>query len=295
MNRELLLITIFLYISEQYKEKLRAECQRFSNNCNPEFTDEEAITIFLFGITQKHFEIKDVYHYTCNHLRERFPKLPSYTAFVQRLNRFESLFPALFGSITEDFAVSSPEILQGIRLIDSFPIILASSKRSSSAKVAYGFADKGYCSSKGIYCYGVKLHVSAIGRPGTLPLPECTDVTPANGHDLNFLREISPHLHGCKIYADKAYIDEIERQMLKENNSEIRTPVKKKGQKTLSLFEQIFSAGVSRVRQPIESFFNRPEQKTKIQIASKVRSYNGLMVHIFGRLSAAMFILTFNS
>ena len=98
------------------------------------------------------------------------------------------------------------------------------------------------------------------------------------------------------IYADKAYIDETGRQMLKEKQSEIHTPVKKKkGQKTLFLFEQLLSAGVSRVRQPIESLFNRLQQKTGIQTASKVRSYNGLMIHIFGRLSAAMFILAFNS
>lgn len=46
-----------------------------------------------------------------------------------------------------------------------------------------------------------------------------------------------------------------------------------------------------RVRQPIEFLFNWIEQKTGIQQASKVRSYRGLLVHIFGRLAAAFFIL----
>jgi len=296
MDWQKLLITVFIYISDRYEDKLQTACQRLSNNFKPVFTDEEVITVFLFGIMQKRFKIKDIHNYACNHLKERFPLLPSYTAFVQRLNRPENLFYALFGNIIQDFAGSSPEILQKIRLIDSFPVISAGSERSSYAKVAHGFADKGYCSSKGIYCYGVKLHVLAISRPGTIPLPECTDVTPASGHDLNFLRQISPHPHGCGIYADKAYIDEAERQILKENCSEIHIPVKKrKGQKTLSFYEQLLSSGVSRVRQPIESFFNWLEEKTEIRTASKVRSYKGLMVHIFGRLSAAMFMLTFNS
>ena len=100
---------------------------------------------------QKHSEIKDIYHYACNRLRERFPELPSYTAFVQRLNRFESLFSALFKSITEDSAESSPEILQRIRITDSVPVISAGAERSSSAKAAQEIAGKGYCSSKGIY------------------------------------------------------------------------------------------------------------------------------------------------
>ncbi len=69
---------------------------------------------------------------------------------------------------------------------------------------------------------------------------------------------------------------------------------KKKGQKELALTDRIYSQIVSQVRQPIESFFNWVEEKTGIEIASKVRSYKGLMVHVFGRLAAAMFLLAFN-
>ena len=36
------------------------------------------------------------------------------------------------------------------------------------------------------------------------------------------------------------------------------------------------------------------EEKTGIEVASKVRSYKGLMVHVFGRLAAAMALLAFN-
>jgi len=88
----------------------------------------------------------------------------------------------------------------------------------------------------------------------------------------------------------------LEREILNLKNSKIYTPVKKKkGQGNLYLFEQLLSTSVSRVRQPIESLFNWIEEKTGIQIASKVRSTQGLMVHVFGRLAAAMFLLAFNS
>ena len=50
------------------------------------------------------------------------------------------------------------------------------------------------------------------------------------------------------------------------------------------------SRAVSQVRQPVESIFNWIEEKTDIEIASKVRSYQGLLVHVFGRLAAAMFV-----
>ena len=58
--------------------------------------------------------------------------------------------------------------------------------------------------------------------------------------------------------------------------------------------ERAYSEAVSRVRQPIESLFNWIEEKTGIECASKVRSYQGLMVHVFGRFAAAMYLLVFN-
>ena len=77
---------------------------------------------------------------------------------------------------------------------------------------------------------------------------------------------------------------------------QILTPVKKKkGQiREPDYLEKILSTAVSSVRQPIESLFNWIDQKTGIQMASKVRSYNGLITHVFGRLAAAMFCLAFN-
>ena len=50
----------------------------------------------------------------------------------------------------------------------------------------------------------------------------------------------------------------------------------------------LFSTAVSRIRQPIESFFNWLIEKTDIQRASKVRSENGLKVHVFGKVAAAL-------
>ncbi|TRW92028.1 transposase [Candidatus Methylobacter oryzae] len=70
----------------------------------------------------------------------------------------------------------------------------------------------------------------------------------------------------------------------------VLTPVKKqKGQAYLEPQDQWLSTAVSRVRQPIESLFSWIEQLTGIECAGKVRSYNALMVHVFGKLAAALF------
>jgi hypothetical protein len=164
----------FKFQRENFKENLQFQAQRMSNNSSPIFTDEEVITIFLWGIMQHRTTIKDIYNYTNNHLREWFPNLPSYEAYVMRLNRLQDIFVPLIDEVQRDFP---NDYLKNIRLIDSMPIIMAIDTRSSKASVAPDIANKGYCGSKGCYYYGV--HVLGFRRLGTLPLPEYIGLTPA--------------------------------------------------------------------------------------------------------------------
>lgn len=287
------LISVFLFVSESWEENQQFYVKRMSNNTSPVFEDVEVITIFLWGVMQHRTTIKDIYNYVNNHLRDWFPHLPSYEAYVMRLNRLEGVFVPMIEEIQKHFP---NDFLKNIRLIDSMPIIMAKEKRSSTAKVAPELANKGYCSSKDCYYYGVKIHLLGFSCPGTLPLPDYIGVTPASNHDLTVFQQITPYLQDSQIYADKAYLDSLEREILSQQNVQIYTPVKKKkGQDKLYLFEQLWSTSVSRVRQPIESLFNWIQEKTNIQVASKVRSSKGLMVHVFGRLAAALFLLAFNS
>jgi hypothetical protein len=82
-----------------------------------------------------------------------------------------------------------------------------------------------------------------------------------------------------------------------ENNNYLLTPVKKiKGTPlVLEQFDKaandLFSTAVATIRQPVESFYNWIQQKTNIHIASKVRSENGLFVHIYAKLVAAVLLL----
>ena len=56
----------------------------------------------------------------------------------------------------------------------------------------------------------------------------------------------------------------------------------------------LFSTAVSKVRQPIESFFNWLNEKTNIQKAMKVRSAFGLLVHTMGKIAIVLINLIFN-
>ena len=290
MDRQEKLIALFLYINKHYDSELFMYAERMSNNADPEFSDAEVITVYLWGIMNGHGKMKSIHQYTLNHLSAWFPELPSYATYIQRLNRISPVFSGLLPLIQNDFPpLPGPEF---IRLIDSMPIMIAKAQRSGGAEIAREIAAKGYNSTKKTYYYGL-----AVRRNGQLPLPDYIGVTPANEADINVLKEIADDPYDAPVYADKAYTSETLDFLLAGQDSPMNTPVKKKKGEKLGMVEKILSTAVSRVRQPIESLFNRIEEKTGIQTASKVRSTQGLLVHVFGKLAAAMLMLTpdFNS
>ncbi len=298
------LILLYFYICECYNTELFLHHQRMSNNCQPKLTDQEVLTIFFYClIVEKRKEIKDIYDFADNYLRTWFPDLGStYVSFLTRLNNMEAVFPPLMHLLIEREIIERGDhdmmffAQQIFSVIDSMPIILAKGARRFTAKVAKDLCDIGVCSSKNLKYYGVKLHVMGFARFGQLPLPEYVGITPASNHDLVAVKPVFETVYNRAIFADKIYINKAFQQWLLENNNvEILTPVKKKkGQKLLNLSDTLYSQGVSRIRQPIEAFFGWIIDKTGIQNASKVRSSNGLKVHVFGRFAAALMIMTFD-
>ena len=73
-----------------------------TNYADLSFSDEEVITLYLFGIIDKNRELKKIYDYADRHLRSWFPKLPSCVAFVQRVNRVADVFAPLVELIQRD-------------------------------------------------------------------------------------------------------------------------------------------------------------------------------------------------
>lgn len=279
------LITIYLYICKEYEADLWVCVQRFSSHVNCQISDEEVITLYLFGIMDGHRTIKQIYTYADRHLRDWFPGLPSYTAYVMRLNRLADVFAPLLERIQSQQS-TEPNAL----LIDSFPVALARQGHRFKACVAPGIANHGYCSTKKLYFYGVRVHVIGRRQSGTLPTPEYIGLWPASHTDGKVLDSIRPELQGEELFGDKAYERPDAAAIEEQLQLKVFTPVKKKkGQVYLDADEKWLSTAVSQVRQPIETLFGWIEKKTGIEVASNVRSYPGLLVHVFGRLAAAMF------
>ncbi len=146
------LIKLYCAVCEHYTT-MEAMAQRQSNNFRPQFSDEECITVYLWGICQRRFEQRTIYDYTQNHLLDCFPRLPSYAAFSRRLNFLAPAFQAL----AEEWltVILEKEVENTTYIVDSCPVILAKWPRSGYANVAGKLCVKSYNSSRKEWYYGV--------------------------------------------------------------------------------------------------------------------------------------------
>jgi hypothetical protein len=287
------LIELYLLICTFYNNQPVLNQQRLSN-FKPLFTDQELLTMYLFGHLQGLTSQRRIYNYFAAHWRQWFPALPTYQAFNRRLQLLAPAFELLIGdhlraaANREGFALAD-------RLIDSLPVMLAVGTRANRARVGRDFADVGFCATKQIHYSGVKLHVVAARRRSQLPLPERLFLSPASQHDLAALREFAPQLSDCCLFGDKAYADTDTKASLQKRNLYLVTPYKRKRNEAETAVPILFNRFVSSIRQPIESLFGWFIQRTDLQNASRVRSTQGLLVHCYGKLAVACLLLTFYS
>lgn len=286
------LIQLYLLVCQIYDNQSSLKYQRLSN-FKPAFTDEEIITVYLFGQLNEKFNHRQIYFFIREYWLSWFPALPSYQAFNRRLNLLTDNFEFLFAYLLQNLHLKQTQLTEDF-LIDSLPIMLAAGTRSKRARVALEIARTGFCATKQINFHGVRLHLLANRRSGRLPVPARIWLKEGNIHDLTALKEVCDELpSGINLFADKAYADKAFKAELETKPICLLTPIKKPKKQNLSVQQKYFNKTVSSLRQPIESFFKWLIDKTDIQRASQVRSTDGLLIHCLGKLTFALFLLNF--
>ena len=172
--------------------------------------------------------------------------------------------------------------------------MLAQNGHAYTARVARELADVGYCAAKKTYFHGVRLHCLASRRFAQLPNPSQIWLCEASHHDSTAAREQLLELPNTTLIADLAYPEAEFELSLAGQNTRLFTGYKKPKGKDLTKFAKYHNRLIAKFRQPIESLFNWINEKTQIQTASKVRSADALMLHCWGKLAVAFFLLVFN-
>ena len=286
------LIELYLFICQIYDTRSETCFQRLSNNRNPKFTDQELVCIWFFGHLNEKFTKIQIYRFIKNYWAEWFPALPKYQTFCYRLNLLEQTFQSIGAELFARLRQSQTR--QHDHLIDSYPIMLAAGGHAFRARVARELADVGFCAAKKTYFHGVRLHTIAQRRFARLPNPSQIWLTEASPHDSTAAREQLLELADTDLIADLAYLEPEFAESLKQQNTRLLTGFKKPKGKPLSKFQKYHNRLISKFRQPVESLFNWIDEKTGLQTASKVRSTEGLMLHCWGKLAVAFYLLVFN-
>src|SRR3954469_25610080 len=121
--RQLQLICLYYYVCHCYDRYLCLHFQRQSNNYCPLFTDQEVITVYLFGLLQRRFTSKDTYDFMKDYWLSWFPQLPSYQAYNHRINQLYWHLEVIVGDLMPQ--VPFGECYSDVCLTDSLPIILS--------------------------------------------------------------------------------------------------------------------------------------------------------------------------
>ena len=285
------LIQIYLFVCQIYDNFSDSCFQRLSNNREPDFTDQELITIWLFAHLNDKFRKKQMHTFIKHYWSEWFPLLPSYQTFCYRLNKLEPSFQTLGGALLESLKMKTG--LQTDTIIDSMPVMLAAQGHSYTAKVAREIADSGFCAAKKTRFHGVRLHFIAGRKSGSLPVPAKIWLCGASAHDSKALLEQKINLSGTSLFADLAFTGKRIRDWFAGQETRLLTAKKKPKGTLLSEIEKYHNRLIAKFRQPIESLFNWIIEKTDIQKASKVRSTDALLIHCWGKLVVALYLLVF--
>jgi hypothetical protein len=285
------LIQIYLFVCQIYDTCSDTCFQRASNNREPLFTDQELITIWLFAHLNGFSQKKQTHSFIKNYWADWFPRLPAYQTFVYRLNLVDASFQTLGKVLLRALHYApTPEI---DRIADSLPIMLAQQGHSYQARVARDVADVGFCAAKKTRFHGVRLRFIVERNSGRLRKPVSIWLREASAHDSRAFDNQSLRLPETTLFGDLAYPTKPIIAWLRAQNTQLITPQKKPKGKELSEFEKYHNRLVSKFRQPVESLFNWIIEKTNILKASKVRSTDALMIHCWGKLAFAFFLLVF--
>ena len=95
MDWQLQLITVYVSVCEAWRQGAGRAVERLSPYRLFPLTDQEVVTLYLFGVLAGLRTIHQIYDYADRHLRDWFPSLGEYRAFVYRLNKVSPAFAAL--------------------------------------------------------------------------------------------------------------------------------------------------------------------------------------------------------
>lgn len=174
-------------------------------------------------------------------------------------------------------------------IVDSMPLEICKFARHNRIKICkeefQTAPSKGFCASQNNWFYGYKLHgVCSING-----VFHSLDITKAEVHDINFLKNIKEQMADCVILGDRGYLSEsIQLDLFQTVNIKLETP-KRNNQKDYKPQPYIFRKS----RKRIETLFSQLCDQFKIR-NNYAKTFEGFKTRILAKITALTLVQYIN-
>ncbi|QBN20423.1 IS982 family transposase [Flavobacterium nackdongense] len=174
-------------------------------------------------------------------------------------------------------------------IVDSMPLEICKFARHNRIKICKKDFEtapsKGFCASQNNWFYGYKLHgVCSING-----VFHSLDITKAEVHDVNFLKNIKEQMSDCVVLGDRGYLSEsIQLDLFQTVNIKLETP-KRTNQKDYTPQPSVFRKS----RKRIETLFSQLCDQFKIR-NNYAKSFEGFKTRILAKITALTLVQFIN-
>ena len=174
-------------------------------------------------------------------------------------------------------------------IVDSMPLEICKFSRHNRVKICKDEFEtapsKGFCASQNNWFYGYKLH----GVCSISGIFHSLDITKAEVHDINFLKNIKQQMSDCVILGDRGYLSEtIQLDLFQSVNIKLETPMRM-NQKGYKKQPYIFRKS----RKRIETLFSQLCDQFLIR-RNYAKTFEGFKTRILAKITALTLIQYIN-
>jgi hypothetical protein len=173
-------------------------------------------------------------------------------------------------------------------IIDATPLKICENARANRSDICKTYDVQpafGFCAAKKEHYFGYKLH-AVCNRYGII---HSFDFTPANVHEINYLKDVKYNLQNCELIGDRGYISaDYQADLFNYAQIKLSVPMRKNQQNFTP-----FIAKKAKIRRRIETVFSQLNGQFSLQ-KHLAKTLNGLITRVISKIAAFTFIQFLN-
>jgi hypothetical protein len=268
-------VKILTIVKQSLKKELNGQGNVQRRGQKPKFSDAEVITLSILSECLMYDSENYLFMVLHKNYKSIFPNLIERSRYNRRRRQLFYLKEKVRQYLVQHMAEGEDTFV-----IDSMPIQICRFSRAKRIRICrenfITAPDYGYCAAQNSTYLGYKLHgVATINGIITT-----FDLSKANFHDIEYLKDIKDQYAGCILLGDRAYLsDPLQLELFQEYQLLLNTPMRI-NQKNYHKQPAVYR----RVRKRIETTFSQFCDQFKIQ-KNYAKTFSGLATRIQAKIT----------